>query len=76
MERGNIYRWRPPEGIQVPIMVTPAAVGGGVMEEADIEQAVMGLKGGRAGGLYVIWVEYLKRWFWEASRENNLVRIM
>ena len=33
----------------MPIMLIPAAVDNGVPEEADIEQAVRGLKGGKEG---------------------------
>ena len=33
-ERAEIYRYRPPEGIRLPIVVTPTEVENGVLEEA------------------------------------------
>ena len=74
MERAEIYRRRTPEEICVPILVSPAEVEDRVSEEAEIVQAVRGLKGGRAGGLSGIRAEDLKGWLCEASREKNLVR--
>ena len=50
-DRAELYRFRPPEGLRVPVMVTPEEVEDGVPEKAEILQAVRGLKGGRAGGL-------------------------
>ena len=41
-------------------MVTPAEVDGGVLEEVEIEQAVMGLKWGRLGVPSGMRAEYLK----------------
>ena len=74
-EREELYRCTIPEGIRVPILVFPAEVEDGVPEEAEISQAVRGLKGGRAGGLSGIRAEDLiKGWLQEASRDNNLVR--
>ena len=49
-EREELYRCIPPEGLRVPTLVTPADVDKRVPEEAEIEKAVRGLKGGRAGG--------------------------
>ena len=73
-EREELYRCRPPEGIQVTILVTPAVVDNGFPEETETEQAVIGLKGGRAGGLSIMRAEDLKVWLWEASWGNNPVR--
>ena len=73
-ERADIYRYRPPAGLRVPITVTPAEADDGVPEEAKIEQAVRGLKGGREGGLYGMRTEDLKGWLREASQEKNPVR--
>ena len=44
----------PPERLQVPILVTPAAVHGRSPLESEIDQAVRDLKRGIAGGPYVI----------------------
>ena len=49
-------------------MVTPEVVVDGVLEEADIDQAVRGLKGGTSGGPYIILAEDLKGWLQEASQ--------
>ena len=49
-DRGEIYRCRPPARLWVPILVHPLAVNDDIPEESEIEIAVLGLKGGRAGG--------------------------
>ena len=74
MERSKLYRYRPPEGLRVFIMVFPAEVEDGVLEELEIVQVVRVLKGGRAVGPLVMQDEYLKGFLWEASREKNLMR--
>ena len=50
--------------------------GGGqrIPGETETEQAVVGLKGGRAGGPSIMRAEDLKVWLWEASWGNNPVR--
>ena len=58
----------------MPILVTPAVVEDGVLEEADIVQVVRGLKGGRAGGPSDMRLEDLKGWLQEASRGKSPVR--
>ena len=50
-EREKLYRCRPTEVLQVPILVTPVTVDDVIPSEADIEQAVRELKRRRAGGL-------------------------
>ena len=74
MERVELYRCIPPEVLQVPILVTLAAVDDIISEEAEIEQAVRCLKRGRAGGPSGMWAEGLKGWLWEALWEKNLGR--
>ena len=54
-------------------MVTPEEVEDGVPEEAEIAQAVRGIKGGRAGGMLGMRTEDLKGWFQESSRDKNPV---
>ena len=49
-EREDIYRCRPPEGLPVPILVTPAEVEDRIPLEVDIEQAVRDLKRRTVGG--------------------------
>ena len=54
IERLELYRCKPPEGLRVPILVSPTKVEDGVPEEAEIAQAVRGIKerggvGGPAG---------------------------
>ena len=73
-ERDDIYRCRPPEGLRVPIMVTPAAVDNIFPKEAHIKQAVRNLKGGRASDPSGMQAENIKGWLREASREKKLVR--
>ena len=55
MKRAELYRYRPPEGLRVPIMVMPTAVDDGVLEEAEIEQSVRCLKGVKSGIPYRMW---------------------
>ena len=74
MERADIYRCIPPEGLRVSIIMMPAAVDDGLLEEANIDQSVRGLKGGRAGSLSGIQAYDLKRWLRETSLEKNPVR--
>ena len=56
------------------ILTTPWEVDDGIPSEADIEQAVRGLKWGRAGLTSGIRAEDLKGLLQKTSRENNLVR--
>ena len=74
MERADLYRCIPPEGILVPIMVTPEDVDNGFPEEMDIEEVMRGLKGGREGGMSVIQEKDIKGWLRESLREKNSVR--
>ena len=53
-ERAELYMCSPPERLQIPILVTPAAVHGRSPLESEIDQAVRDLKRGIAGGPYVI----------------------
>ena len=71
MDREELYRCTPHEGIRVLILVMLAEVEDGVPEEAEMRQAVHGLKGGIEGGPSGIQVKYLKGWLQEASREKN-----
>ena len=73
-ERTDIYRCRPPEGLQVPIMVTLAEVDYGIPEGEEIERAVKGLKGEREDEPSGMQAEDLKGWLQEALWENNPVR--
>ena len=59
-EREELCRCRPPEGLQVPILVTPEEVEDRVLEEAEIVQAMRDLKRGRSGGPSSIREENLK----------------
>ena len=51
IERLELYMLIPPEGLQMPILVTPAEVEDVFPEETDIAQAVRGLKEERVVGL-------------------------
>ena len=74
VERAEIYRCRTPEGICVPILVTPSEVENGVPKEAEVAQLVWKFKGGRAGRLLDMWAEDLKGWLREASRDKNQMK--
>ena len=50
-KREELYRCRPPEGLRVHILVTPAVVEDGIPGEEEVSQAMRNLKRGRAGGL-------------------------
>ena len=73
-ERAELYRCRPPEGLRLPILVTPAALDKIIPEEAEIEKLVRGLKRGRADGPSGMGAEDIKWWLQEALQEKNLVR--
>ena len=49
-EKAGLYRFRPPEGLCLIILVSPAEVEDRFLEEVEIAQAVRDLKEGRAGG--------------------------
>ena len=48
-ERAELYRCRIPEGIWVPILLTPAAVEYGILGGEEVSQVVQNLKRGRYG---------------------------
>ena len=72
-ERAEIYKCRPPEGLQVPILVTMEAVEDRILGEEKVAQAVQSLKRVRAGGLLGMMAEDLKGWLRELSRETDPV---
>ena len=57
--------------LRSPILVQPAAVNEEIPAEAEIDMAVRGLKGGRAGGPLGMRAEDLKGWCKEAKRKKN-----
>ena len=59
-ERANIYRCRPPEGLQVPLLVRQFDIEYGIPTEAEVEASVRVLKGGRKGVLSGMHAEDLK----------------
>ena len=73
-ERVYLYRCRPPKGLRVPIFVPQLYIEDGIPTESEVETAVKGLKGVRAGGPSVIRTEGLKGWLWEAMRKKEPVR--
>ena len=73
-ERVELYSCRPPKGLRVPILGTLMEVEDGIPGEAEVVQAVWGLKRGRVGGPLGVRVEDLKGWLQEASRETNPVK--
>ena len=69
----ELYKCRPPEGLLVPILVTPAAVEDGILGEEEVAQAVRGLNRVRAGVPLGMRLEDLKGWLREVSREADPV---
>ena len=61
-ERVELYRYRPPEGQRVPLLVRPGEVEEGVPDEPDIAEAVRGLLGGRARVPSGMIAEDMKGW--------------
>ena len=49
-ERAELYKFRPPEGLRIPLLVQPAEVDDIIPPEEEIELGAQGLKGGRSGG--------------------------
>ena len=43
----ELYRCRPPEVLRVPLLVRQGGIEDGIQTEAEVSEAVMGLKGGR-----------------------------
>ena len=59
-ERADIYRCRPTEGLQVPLLVRQFDIEYGIPTEAEVEASVRVLKGGRKGVLSGMHAEDLK----------------
>ena len=74
MERVELYRCRPPEGLQVPLLVRQSNIEDGMPTEAEVAEAVRVLKGGRAGGLSGMHTNESKGWLQEATRKKEPVR--
>ena len=70
-DRAELYRCHPQSRLWVPILVQPLAVNDDILEEADIEIAVLGLKGGIAGDLLGMIMKDLKGWLQEAKCERD-----
>ena len=74
MERVELYRCRPPEGLQVPLLVRQSNIEDGMPTEAEVAEAVRVLKGVRAGGLSGMHTNESKGWLQEATRKKEPVR--
>ena len=61
-DREELYICCPPERLWVPILVQPSEVNDEIPQEEDIEIAVLGLKGRRAGGMSGMHAKDLKKW--------------
>ena len=72
-DRPEIYICCPPARLWVTILVHPLALNDDIPEEADIqiEIAVLGMKGGRAGGIPGMRAKDMKGWQKEAKREKD-----
>ena len=70
VERVELYRHRPPEGLRVPLLVRHMDIKDGIPTKAEVTEAVRGLKGSIAGGLSGMLIGYLKGWLREATRNK------
>ena len=70
--REELYRYRPPASLKVPILVHPAAVNYDAPMEKEAELEVRRMKGGREGGTSGMRAEDLKWWRKEANQEKDL----
>ena len=50
VERAELYRSRPLEGLKVPLLVQKVDIKDGIPTEAEVVEEVQGLKGDRSGG--------------------------
>ena len=73
-DRAKLYICRTPEGLCVSLLVKPMAVNYDIPAEADIDMAVIGLKGGRVRGLLGMRAEDMKEWLREDKREKDIER--
>ena len=73
-EKADLYRCSLPEGLRLPILVQQLDIADEIPKEAEVETAVKGLKGGRAGFLLRMHTEDLKGWIREAMRKREPVR--
>ena len=76
VERAELCRCRPLEGLRVPLLVKQAAIEDGTPMEAEVAEEVRGMKGGRAGGPLGMRTEYLKVWLREETRKQEPVSRM
>ena len=60
--REDLYRWLPPEGYPIPILLQPVSITGGPLEGEDLEFAVRKIRSGREGGPSVMKSEHLNTW--------------
>ena len=74
MERVELYRCRPPEGLQVPLLVQKSDIEDDIPTEAEVASAVRILNGGRSGGPSGMRTENLKGWLQETTRKKEPVR--
>ena len=54
LKRAELYSCSPPEGLRVPLLVRQADIEDGIPTEAEVAEAVRGMKGGRSGQLSVM----------------------
>ena len=71
VEREDLYMCRPPEGLKVPQLLRKSDIKGGILTEAEVDEAVWGRTGGRAGGPSGMRAEDLKGCLREATRTKD-----
>ena len=59
-DREELYRCSPPEGLKVALLVRKEDLKDGIPTEAEVAEALRGLKGGREGGSLGIRTEDLR----------------
>ena len=69
----EFYRFRPPEGLRVPILVLQSEIADWILTEAELEMAVKVMKVGRAEGLSGMHTEDVKSWLQKAMRKRESV---
>ena len=74
VEQTELYRFRPLEGLRVPLLVLQANIKDGIPMEAEVAEEVRGLKGGRLGVPSGMCAEDLKEWIREATHKKEPAR--
>ena len=69
-DREELYRFLPPKGRWVTVLLWPGEVDDGVPDDMIIAVAVRGIQGGNRWVPSGMQTEDLKGWLWEATRKD------